>query len=77
MGRYAERCKICGTRSDADLFSAVTGEDVCSLCKLSYIGGLPTTPDRIQGARELLMLKEGEFLQVNRGERVRGMLGRG
>ena len=39
------KCKICG--NVGDLFSAVTGEDVCSICKIKFIGGLPTTQERI------------------------------
>ena len=39
-----DKCGICGTPAKDDLFSAVTGEPVCSLCKINYIGGLPTTP---------------------------------
>ena len=46
-------CKICNTPLGEDLFSAVTGEDVCSICKNNHIGGLPTTPALIAAAREL------------------------
>jgi hypothetical protein len=56
-------CEICGQDSSKDLFSAVTGEPVCSICKLKFIGGLPTTPQRVNEARAKLGLKDGEFLQ--------------
>jgi len=56
-------CKICGCESKSDLFSAVTGEPVCSICKLKFIGGLPASQERINQARTRLGLKDGEFLQ--------------
>ncbi|HJZ13829.1 MAG TPA: hypothetical protein VJ521_16865, partial [Acidobacteriota bacterium] len=67
---------ICNKPSANDLFSDVTGEPVCSLCKLLEIGGLPTTPERIQAARERLGLRDGEFLKRDRGETARRILGR-
>lgn len=70
-------CKICGKPQDQDLFSAVTGEEVCSICKIKFIGGLPSTAERIQTARECLGLEEGEFLKQDAGEEAARILGRG
>ena len=70
------KCGICGTPSEDDLFSFVTQEPVCSLCKINYVGGLPTTSERIAQVRALLGLKPGEFLQQDRGEEARRILGR-
>ena len=69
-------CGICGTPLKDDLFAAVTGEPVCSLCKVNFIGGLPTTPDNIKHARERLGLKDGEFRQQDRGTEALRILGR-
>ena len=46
------KCQICGTALGDDLFSAVTGEKVCSICKVKFIGGLPTSPAMIKQARD-------------------------
>lgn len=69
-------CGICGNPGNNDLFSYVTQEPVCSLCKINYIGGLPTTPERVQKAREALGLKDGEYLRVDRGAEAKRILGR-
>lgn len=69
-------CEICGLDNSKDLFSAVTGEPVCSICKLKFIGGLPTTKERIATAREKLGLKDGEFLQQDHGQEAERILGR-
>ena len=69
-------CAICATPQKSDLFAAVTGEPVCSICKLSYIGGLPSTPQRIALARQMLGLKDGEFLEHDRGKEARRILNR-
>ncbi len=69
-------CAICGTKLADDLFSAVTQEPVCSICKHNHIGGLPTTPERIAKARERLGLADGEMLQQDRAAEARRMLGR-
>ena len=66
-------CVICNTK---DLFSAVTMEKVCSVCKVKYIGGLPTTDDRIAKARKALGLQDGEFLQHDHAQEARNILGR-
>ena len=69
-------CKICGKPSGADLFSAVTGEPVCSICKLKFIGGLPTSQALIDRARSLLCLKDGEYLKQDNGAEAARILGR-
>jgi hypothetical protein len=71
-----KRCEICGQPKEDDLFSAVTGEPVCSICKLKFIGGLPTTPDLISKARDRLNLREGEYLKQDNPEEARRILGR-
>jgi hypothetical protein len=69
-------CAICGTPSKDDLFSAVTQEPVCSLCKINYIGGLPTSAERIKTVRDALNLKDGEYLVQDRGAEAARLLGR-
>ena len=62
QGHYEKEnvmCKICGAKLKDDLFSFVTQEPVCSICKLNYIGGLPTSEERIKVVREKLGLKDG------------------
>jgi len=71
-----DRCEICGKPSDDDLFSAVTGEPVCSICKIKFIGGLPTSADRISQARKRLGLEPGKYLEQDAGEEARKILGR-
>lgn len=71
------QCAICGTPLKDDLFAYVTQEPVCSICKVNFIGGLPTTPERISTARERLRLKPGEFLKQDHGEAARKLLGKG
>lgn len=71
-----ERCGICGLPRMGDLFSAVTGEEVCSVCKIRFIGGLPTTPARILNARRQLGLKDGEYLEQDHGKECARILGR-
>ena len=70
------KCEICGKPRNDDLFSAVTGERVCSICKIKFIGGLPTTIQRINEARAFLGLKDGEFLQQDNGAEAARILGR-
>lgn len=70
------KCGICGTPSKDDLFSAVTQEPVCSLCKINYIGGLPTTPERVSKARTALGLADGDYLKQDRGAEAARILGR-
>ncbi len=71
-----KQCKICGQPQKDDLFSFVTQEPVCTVCKIKYIGGLPTTQNRIESARKALGLKDGEYLSQNYGEECARMLGR-
>lgn len=68
------QCNICGKSNDDDLFAYVTGERVCSVCKVRFIGGLPTTERRIDAARERLELKPGEFLKQDNAEEARKIL---
>ena len=70
------KCEICGKPRKDDLFSAVTGEKVCSICKLKFIGGLPTTTGLIIKARQKLGLAEGEYLTQDNSEEARKILGR-
>jgi len=71
-----EKCEICGTPLENDLFSAVTGESVCSICKLKFIGGLPTTAERINQVREKLDLPIGEYLVQDNPKEAARILGR-
>lgn len=68
-------CDICGAKLKDDLFSFVTQEPVCSICKLNWIGGLPTTKDRIVQARTFLGLKDGEYLKQDNVAEARKILG--
>ncbi len=70
------RCEICGHDLCDDLFSFVTMEPVCSICKQLHIGGLPTSPGLIAGARRRLGLKDGEYLKIDRAAEARRLLGR-
>lgn len=69
-------CAICDNDLGGDLFAAVTGEKCCCICKVKYIGGLPTTSDRIATARERLGLKVGEHLHQDNGAEASRILGR-
>ena len=69
-------CKICGQKLGDDLFSAVTQAPLCSVCTVKHMRGLPSTPERIQAARESLGLKEGEFLKQDNAGEARRILGR-
>lgn len=71
-----DKCEICGIPRDQDLFSFVAQEPVCSICKLKYIGGLPTTSSRIKCAREALGLCDGEFLVQDNAREASKILGR-
>jgi hypothetical protein len=70
------RCAICGTSLRSDLFASVTGEACCSICKLNYIGGLPTNPVRIKEVRAALGLADGEYLKQDNGAEAARILGR-
>lgn len=69
-------CEICGTSLGNDLFSAVTGEKVCSICKIKFIGGLPTTTNRIIAARKKLGLNDGEYLEQDNPSEAAKILGK-
>lgn len=71
-----KRCAICGTDLSKDLFSAVTGEKCCSICKVKFIGGLPTSDERIATARARLGLADGGYLQQDNGAEAARILGR-
>ena len=70
------KCEICGSNLKEDLFSSVTNDPVCSICKIKYIGGLPTTHERIQAARVLLGLANGEYLVQNKFKEASRILGK-
>lgn len=69
-------CEICGFDNSKDLYAAVTDDSVCSICKLKYIGGLPTNPQLVQKARSALGLNDGEFLQQDNPAEAARILGR-
>lgn len=69
-------CAICGTNLGNDLFAAVTGEKCCCICKLKYIGGLPTSDERIAAARGRLGLTDGQYLHQDNGAEAAAILGR-
>jgi hypothetical protein len=72
----AKPCAICGNDLGNDLFASVTGEKCCAICKLKFIGGLPTSPERIASAREQLGLADGVYLQQDNGAEAARILGR-
>ena len=71
-----KKCAICGKPKKDDLFSAVANEPVCSICKLKFIGGLPTSQKRIETVREHLGLAEGEYLTQDNAAEAARILGR-
>ena len=71
-----ELCEICGKPREDDLFSAVTGEIVCTICKIKFIGGLPTTIALVEKARKSLGLKDGEYLDQDNPAEAAKILGR-
>lgn len=71
-----ERCGICGTSLKDDLFAYVTNDPVCCICKAKWIGGLPTTMERIRLVRKQLNLADGEYLQQDNHAEAKKMLGR-
>ncbi len=70
------KCEICGTPQKDDLFADVTGDRVCSICKVKFIGGLPTSSERIASARSSLGLRDGDVLSQDRGKEAARILGR-
>jgi hypothetical protein len=71
-----KRCAICGADLGNDLFAAVTGEKCCCICKTKFIGGLPTTDERIARARTALGLEGDDYLQQDNGAEAARILGR-
>lgn len=69
-------CAICDNDLGSDLFASVTGEKCCAICKLKYIGGLPTSPERIAQVRERLGLQAGQHLHQDNGAEASRILGR-
>lgn len=70
------RCEICGTELRTDLFAFITREPCCAICKVKFIGGLPTTPERVASTRTTLGLNDGEFLSQGNGAEAATILGR-
>jgi len=70
------KCKICGEPQKDDLFSAVTGSNVCSLCQVQFFGGLNATDENINRMRSHLKLADGEYLKQDRQAVARDILGR-
>lgn len=70
-----KRCAICGNDLGNDLFASMTGEKCCAICKLKFIGGLPTSNERIAQARQRLGLEEGSYLQQDNGAEAARILG--
>ena len=71
----AKECAICGFELSNDLFASVTGEKCCCICKVKFVGGLPTTDERIAGIRERLGLAAGSFFQQDNGAEASRILG--
>lgn len=71
----AKQCAICGTDLGDDLFAAVTGEKCCAICKVRFIGGMPTSDERIAVARAGLALADGEYLNQDNGAEAARILG--
>lgn len=70
------KCEICGTALKNDLFAMVCQEKVCCICKQKFIGGLPTTPERIGDIRNSLGLGAGEYLTQDNPQEAARILGR-
>ena len=71
-----KRCEICGTKLEDDLFSYVTREPVCSICRLKYIGGLTPSIQGIKEIRSRLGLKDGEYIEQLNAVEAKRILGR-
>ena len=68
-------CAICGFNLRSDLFADVTGEKCCAICKVRFIGGLPTSDDLIMMARRELQLADGVYLTQDRGVEAKRIFG--
>lgn len=66
-------CQICNAKPD--LFSEVTGDRVCAVCKVKFVGGLPSTAERVANVRARLGLAEGEYLKQDNAAEARRILG--
>ena len=71
----SKRCEICGTSLSKDLFASVTDEPVCCICKVKYIGGLPSR-SMLAAVRANLGLKDGEYLVQDNAQEAARILGR-
>ena len=69
------KCAICGNDLGNDLFASVTGEKCCCICKVKFIGGLPTVDERIAAARARLGLADGQYLSQDNGAEAARILG--
>jgi hypothetical protein len=72
----SKRCAICGADLSKDLFASVTGEKCCCICKTKFVGGLPTSDERIAAVRSRLGLSSGEYLVQDNGAEAARILGR-
>lgn len=71
-----EQCEICGQPRNDDLFSAVTGARVCSICTIKYMRGLLATSTEIDRARKILNLDDGEYLIQDNPKEAARIFGR-
>jgi hypothetical protein len=69
------RCQICGTNLDDDLFAYVAQKPVCAICTQKYVGG-DFSPERIARIRTALHLENGEYLKQDNGAEAARILGR-
>ena len=67
------RCEICGRKQEDDLFMAVAGEPVCSVC-IADLGGIPS-PKTVKMIRGKLGLADGEYYQRSNEETRKVILG--
>jgi len=68
-------CAICGNEL-TDLFAVCTGEPVCAICKVKYVGAMPTTKERIADVRLSLCLHPGEYIKQDNAAEAAMILGR-
>ena len=71
----SKRCAVCGTDLGGDLFASVTREKCSAICKVRFIGGLPTSDERITAVRANLGLLDGEYLVQDNGAEAARILG--
>ena len=70
------KCEICGQPKENDLYSAVTGEPVCSICRIKFVRGFASMAEKIKDARKRLGLKDGEYLKQDHSKEASRILGR-